>query len=147
MTGIHNVFPADIIDSNDPISKKKLLKGEGQYSLLKMLFGFDFDGKRKTMWLDEEKRAKLLTILHSWLRAGSLNRGIPFGEFKSAIAKLQHAFTALPGGWGLLSPCNCLLKNGHQWITSIATIPFIRQYQTAKQFYKNPRVGQRTAAN
>ena len=111
MTGIHNVFPADIIDSNDTISKKKLLKGEGQYSLLKMLFGFDFDGKRKTMWLDEEKRAKLLTILHSWLRAGSLNRGIPFGEFKSAIAKLQHAFTALPGGWGLLSPCNCPLKS------------------------------------
>ena len=24
MTGIHDVFPADIVDSNDPISKKKL---------------------------------------------------------------------------------------------------------------------------
>ena len=48
-------------------SKRKLLKGEGQYSLLKMLFGFDFDGKQKTMWVDEEKRAKLLTILYSWL--------------------------------------------------------------------------------
>jgi hypothetical protein len=29
MTAIHDVFPADIVDSNDPISKKKLLKGEG----------------------------------------------------------------------------------------------------------------------
>jgi len=29
MTGIHDVFPADIVDSNDPISEKKLLKGEG----------------------------------------------------------------------------------------------------------------------
>jgi hypothetical protein len=29
MTGIHDVFPADIIDSNDLISKKKLLKGRG----------------------------------------------------------------------------------------------------------------------
>jgi len=67
MTGIHNVFPADIVDSNDPISEKKLLKGEGQYLLFKTLLGFDFDGKRKTMWLEEEKRAKLLTILHSWL--------------------------------------------------------------------------------
>ena len=63
MTGIHNVFPADIDNSNDPISEKKLLKG----------VGFDFDGKQKTMWLEEEKRAKLLTILHSWLRTGSLN--------------------------------------------------------------------------
>ncbi len=42
-------------------------KGEEQYSLLKMLLGFEFDGKQKTMWLEEEKRAKLLTILHSWL--------------------------------------------------------------------------------
>ena len=67
MTGIHDVFPNDIVDSNDPISKKKLLKGEGKYSLFKTLLGFDFDGKRKTMWLEEEKRAKLLTILHSWL--------------------------------------------------------------------------------
>ena len=110
MMGIHDVFPADIVDSNDPISEKKLVKGEGQYSLFKTILGFDFDGKRKTMWLEEEKRAKLLTILHSWLRAGSLNRGIPFREFESVIAKLRHAFTALPGGRGLLSPCNRLLK-------------------------------------
>ncbi len=67
MTGIHDVFPTNIIDNDDPISKKKLLKGEGQYSLLKTLLGFDFDGKQKTMWLEEEKWAKLLTILHSWL--------------------------------------------------------------------------------
>jgi hypothetical protein len=110
MTGIHDVFPADIVDSNDPISEMKLLKGEGQYSLFKMLLGFDFDGKRKTMWLEKEKTAKLLTILHSWLRASSLNRGIPFSKFESVIAKVRHAFTALPGGRGLLSPCNRLLK-------------------------------------
>ncbi len=34
------------------------------------------------MWLEEEKRATLLTILHGWLWVGSRNRGIPFGEFK-----------------------------------------------------------------
>ena len=68
-----------------------------EYNLSKTLLGFNFDGKRKTMWLEEEKRAKLLPFLHSWLRVGSLNRGIPFGEFKSVIAKLWHAFTALPG--------------------------------------------------
>ena len=28
-TGIHDVFPANIVDANDPISEKKLLKGEG----------------------------------------------------------------------------------------------------------------------
>jgi hypothetical protein len=55
MLRIHDVFPANIVDSNDPISEKKLKKGEGQYSTLKTLLGFDFDGNRKTMWLEEKK--------------------------------------------------------------------------------------------
>ena len=104
------MYSPRIVDRNDPISEKKLLKGEGQYALSKTMLGFDFDGKQKTMWLEEEKHAKLLTILHSWLCAGSLNHGIPFGEFKLVIAKVRHAFTALPGGRGLLSPCNRLLQ-------------------------------------
>ncbi len=110
MTGIHDVFPTNVVDGNDPISEKKLLKGEGQYSLFKTLLGFDFDRKRKTLWLEEEKRAKLLTILHGWIRSGNLERGIPFGEFELVVAKLRHAFVALLGGGGLLSPTNRLLK-------------------------------------
>ncbi len=137
MTGIHDVFPADIIDSNNPISEKKLLKGEGQYSLFKTLLGFHFDGKRKTMWLEEEKRAKLLTILHSWLRVGSLNRGILFGEFESVIAKVRHAFTALPGGRGLLSPCNRLLKKR----------PPVVYFHRNASLYVAKRAAPRAAAN
>ncbi len=70
MAGIHNVFPADIIDGNESISEKKLLKGEGQYYQFKTLLGFDFNGKQKTMWLEEQKHAKLLTTLHAWIQAG-----------------------------------------------------------------------------
>jgi hypothetical protein len=69
MTGIHNVFPTNIIDSDDPISEKKLKKGEGQYSTLKMLLGFDFNGKQKTLWMEEGKQAKLLTTLKGWIRS------------------------------------------------------------------------------
>ncbi len=65
MTGIHDIFPGDVVDGSIPISEKKLLKGEGQYSIFKTLLGFNFDRQQKTMWLEEEKRAKLLTILHS----------------------------------------------------------------------------------
>jgi hypothetical protein len=36
--------------------------------------------------------------------------GIPFKEFKSVTAKLRHAFTCIPAGIGLLSPCNRVLK-------------------------------------
>jgi hypothetical protein len=47
MRGIHDVFPADIVNTNDPISEKKLKKGEAQYSTFKTLLGFDFYGKQK----------------------------------------------------------------------------------------------------
>jgi hypothetical protein len=81
MSRIHDVFPADLVNSNDPISEIKMLRGEGQYALIKTILGFDFDGQRKMLWLEEEKRAKLLTILHSWIRAGTQCRGVPFAEF------------------------------------------------------------------
>jgi hypothetical protein len=111
MTGIHDVFPPDEDDSNDPISKKTLLKYEGQYSTRKTLLGFNFDGTAKTMWLEEAKREKLLTVLKGWIRAGERGTaGMLFKEFESVMAKLLHAFTCILAGVGLLSPCNRILK-------------------------------------
>jgi hypothetical protein len=110
MHGIHDVFPPDAKVSNDPISEKKLNKGEGRYETQKMLLGFDLDGEGKTMWLEAAKCEKLLTILRGWIWTGTQgSTGIPFGEFKSTIAKIRHAFTCIPAGRGLLSPCNRLL--------------------------------------
>ncbi len=67
MHGIHDIFPPDEDDSNDPISEKKQKKGEGRYEMRKTLLGFDFDGEAKTMWLKEAKWEKLLTILKGWI--------------------------------------------------------------------------------
>jgi hypothetical protein len=107
MTGIHDVFPPDNDDSNDSISKKKLIKEEGQYSTRKTLLGFDFDGSAKIMWLEAALREKLLTILKGWVCSGKQGMaGIPFKEFESVVAKLRHAFTCIPAGVELLSPCN-----------------------------------------
>jgi hypothetical protein len=89
MHGIHDVFPPEDDDSNDPISEKKLKKGEGRYETRKTLLGFDFDGKAKTMWLEEAKWEKLLTILKGWNRTGKqASLGIPFGEFESTVEKI-----------------------------------------------------------
>jgi hypothetical protein len=63
MTGIHDVFPADEDEDEDPILLKKLMKGEGEYSTMKTLLGFDFNGVNKTMWIEEAKREKLVTVL------------------------------------------------------------------------------------
>jgi hypothetical protein len=38
---IHIIFPPDANNKNDPISLKKLLEGDGQYSTLKCLLSFN----------------------------------------------------------------------------------------------------------
>ncbi len=110
MHGIHDVFPEQDNDANNPMAKNKLLKGGGQMSTTKTLLGFDFNGKDKTMWLETAKGNQLLTILRSWIRTSKHSvQGIQFKEFESVLAKIHHAFTALPAGVGLLSPCNAVL--------------------------------------
>ena len=109
--GIHDVFPADDDDDEDPISLKKLKQLEGQWALQKELLGFDFDGEEKTLWLASEKRQALLTILKGWIRSSRDTRvGVPFSEFQSVVSKLRHAFTSIPAGKGLLSPFNGVLR-------------------------------------
>jgi hypothetical protein len=111
MIGVHDVFPLDADDSNDPISEKKLRAQEGLYSTRKTLLGFDFDGKAKTIWLEAAKRKTLLTILKGWIWMGWQGMaGIHFAEFKSTVAKLCHSFRCIPVGVGLLSLCNSFLK-------------------------------------
>jgi hypothetical protein len=109
MTGIHDVFPANDNNANDPISEKKLKQLDGEYSTTKTILGFDYDGINKTLWLKEAKRAHLLTVLRIRLsRSGTT--GVLFKEFKTVVAKIRHAFTAIPARWGLLTPCNKILQ-------------------------------------
>jgi hypothetical protein len=109
--GIHNVFPASRDNNTDPISAKKLCKGDGTFDTKKCILGFEFDGRAKLIWLEVEKRAALLTILHHWIRGATKStRGVSFAEFKLVMVKLHHAFTALPEAQGLLSPCNWIIQ-------------------------------------
>jgi hypothetical protein len=110
MHGIHDVFPPDGDEENDPISLKKLRKLEAMWALQKEILGFDFDGLKKTMWLAADKRDALLTTLKKWLRGSQrMGAGIPLEEFESVLAKLRHAFTTIPEGNGLMSPGNRVL--------------------------------------
>jgi hypothetical protein len=111
MTAIHDVFPADEEDENDPISLKKLKNLDGEWGLLKEMLGFDFDGLAKTMQLGSGKRELLLAVLHKWARTMKSRRnGIPFKEFESVIQKVRHAFTSIPEGRGLMTPCNAIIR-------------------------------------
>jgi hypothetical protein len=88
MHGIHDVFPPDNNDDEDPISEKKMKKGEGLYDTEKTLLGFDFDGDAKTMWLESAKREKLLTILKGWIRTGK--RGSAESRLEISSQPLQR---------------------------------------------------------
>jgi hypothetical protein len=104
MHGIHDVFPPDTNDDKDPISEKKMKKGEGLYDTKKTLLGFDFNGDATTMWLESAKQEKLFTILKGWICTGKQgSAGIPLGDFESIIAKIRHAFQSIPAGCGLWS--------------------------------------------
>ena len=105
MHGIHDVFPESIDNANDPISEHKLKKRDGSWALVKDILGLTFDGDHKTIWLDDDKRQFLLTLLHGWIRSSrDAHHGIPFDEFRSVIYKIRHAFITIPAGKGLLSP-------------------------------------------
>ena len=103
MTGIHDVFPPAPTPDTDPISEKKLARGDGAWANVKEILGMTFDGTAKTIWLAEEKRDALLAQLKVWLRKSSRRIGIAFDEFRTTLSKLQHAFLTVPAGKGLLS--------------------------------------------
>ena len=69
MAGIHDVFPASKADNTDPISLKKLKQQEAMWAVQKNVLGFIFNGKHKTLWLEEPKRDAILVILKGWLRS------------------------------------------------------------------------------
>ena len=109
MHGIHDVFPPDEDCENDPISNKKLKKGDAEWANVKEILGMTFDGVNKTVWLAAEKRDALIASLHTWIRVAKRRGGIMFDEFRSVMSKLQHAFITIPAGRGLLSPFYSLL--------------------------------------
>ena len=84
MHGIHDVFPPNEDNNYDPISYKKLLKGEGVWMLEKEILGFMFNGEANhhTICLPDEKRHAPITIITQWLRSTrDVIRGIPFEAF------------------------------------------------------------------
>ena len=112
MHGVHDVFPEDKVDEDNPLSFKKLKKLEGQYDVQKELLGFDMDGVEHTMILGVGKLELILFTLHRWIRfcrRGRSGSGIPFTEFHSLVSKCRHAFLALPAGKGPMTEANCIL--------------------------------------
>jgi hypothetical protein len=107
------IFTPSNNEADDPISLKKLKKGDSMFALQKDVLGFVFKGApgHKMIELETPKREFHLAILKKWLKAaGDKQAGIVFQEFESIISKVWHAFTAIPSGKGLFTPFNKLLR-------------------------------------
>jgi len=106
MHGTHDVFPPDPNAAEDPISLKKLEKGEGAWALVQEVLGWQFNGADKTLCYNEKKLDIILQGLKQMLRS---RRGVPFTDFEKLMGKARHAATGVPGANGLFSPINRIL--------------------------------------
>jgi len=139
MCGIHDVFPTEPHEEDDPISLKKLLQQDGAWDTMKDLLGFVFNGEDHTMWLTEGKRDALLQTLSTWLRSARKNKqfGIPFNEFRSVLYKVRHAFMSIPAGKGLLSPFYKVLSRQPRVVFLQRNQPLQQALQETRTFLRD----------
>jgi hypothetical protein len=78
MNGIHDVFPTEEIHEDDPISLRKLRKGDAAWANVKEILGMTFNGNDKTMWLASEKRDTIIGTLTTWLQKAKTKQGITY---------------------------------------------------------------------
>lgn len=108
--GIHAFFPpVDItghLNGKDPISQKKLEKGDGIFLTKKVILGFAFHGSDRTVTLPPAKALAIVLQTRQLLRKTTCARK----RFQSVVGKLRHAASILPAGKGLFSPINDALQ-------------------------------------
>ena len=124
--GIHSIFPPpDISGHNgaDPVSEKKLEKGEGTWSHTKEVLGWILNGKDFTMQLPPQKCKAIRLLTRKILK----KKRISLKKFQSLAGKLQHASLGIPGGEGLFSPIQMAMHNNPKFIN---ITPHLRQILT-----------------
>jgi hypothetical protein len=115
INGIHSIFPPPEVTTHsggDPISKKKLDKGEGVWSHCKEILGWDLDGKNFTIQLPPAKCDAIVLQIRKMLKLTrtSLNK------YQKITGKLQHASFGIPCGRALFSPLQMAMRNNPKFI-------------------------------
>jgi hypothetical protein len=108
--GIHTIFPPPSVTGHtggDPISLKKLQKGDAQWAYIKEVLGWTFDGQNFTIALAPQKIQQLEPLLRSIAK----RKTVPLHTFQVMAGKLNHAAFGMPAGQGLTSPINAALQN------------------------------------
>jgi hypothetical protein len=107
---IHSIFPppesSGHVGGKDPISRKKLEKGDARFDIEKEILGFMINGAERTVRLSEAKAQAIADEIGKVLRKSH----VPLKRFRSLLGKLQHAARILPAAKGLFSPLNKATK-------------------------------------
>ena len=111
LQGIHLVFPPPVVtghDGEDPVSMKKLLQGDGLWTVWKEILGWVFDGAHCCIELPADKVSKLTAEIHQIMRKPAVTRK----QFEQLRGRLQHACIGILAGKGLMGPIDAELHSG-----------------------------------
>jgi hypothetical protein len=107
---IHSVFPSPKAtgtpDAKDPISEKKMLKGDGRWDPNKEILGYLLNGIDRTIQLPPDRATNLLREIRNVLK----KQRIPLKRFRSIAGRLQHAARILPAARAFFTPINFALR-------------------------------------
>jgi hypothetical protein len=110
--GVHTVFLELAVtghqNGKDPLSKKKLEQGDGNFVSTKDMIGFMFDGIKRTIQLPLVKVKAYICETHCILHWKS----VPLKDLQTLVGKLHHASIILPAARGFFTPINVAMKIG-----------------------------------
>jgi hypothetical protein len=107
---IHSIFPpperSGHLGGKDPVSKKKLEKGDARFEIEKEILRLLIHGADCTVHLSSAKAQAIADEISKVLRKSH----VPLKRFRSLLGKLQHASRILLAPKGLFSPLNKATK-------------------------------------
>jgi hypothetical protein len=108
--GIHSVFPPTAVTGHiggkDPISLKKLQRGDGQWHHEKELLGFEVNGNTKTVRISHAKSTDIIQEIRRILK----KKRVQLKRYRRIVGKLRHVALIMPSTKGMFSPMNKALK-------------------------------------
>ena len=103
---IHSIFPPPAVSGHvggkDPISQKKLEKGDARFDIEKEILGFLINGADRTVRLSEPKAKSIADDITKLLKKSR----VPLKRFRSVLGRLQHAARIIPAAKGMFTPLN-----------------------------------------